>query len=454
MALATWFTPKITVMGRGYGHSAVAKAAYRGGLSLYDERLGITFDFSYKHDVELTEIIGFKGSKADIKSRVNELWNLAEKAEKTNPRARTARELMVPLSTDWTKKQQQRFGRELAKKINKKHGVAVQISFHNSKDGKNPHVHIMWTVRKIENDLFKDKTIEFETKYLNQYEIERGLTKTGDEIITELRNETAALMNDHAKEYGNDWFVTGGKFAEHLGEDYIPMRPLGKKGSYNSLVDRVYADNLAFNNDVRTYRLLSKQLDQVKQEIAIRQGQDAAVHLARRVEHYKVEELKAPTKSQLKAQAENTKVREALFKQEQEDEAKATAEIVQAVRDEMTEAHAEYMDVLNKHDKALAIMEEIMERTQLGNLTDFWEPDTQETLEQKFNKTQLEIEAYEKRRDELEALLNSNVNKQFIDYTPPEQVLVNAPSTVNEFHFGNDDNPLTNAPSTINDWSM
>ncbi len=114
MALATWFTPKITVMGRGYGHSAVAKAAYRGGLSLYDERLGITFDFTYKHDVELTEIIGFKGSKADIKSRVNELWNMAEKVEKTNPRARTARELMVPLSTDWTKKQQQRFGRELA----------------------------------------------------------------------------------------------------------------------------------------------------------------------------------------------------------------------------------------------------------------------------------------------------------------------------------------------------
>ena len=311
----------------------------------------------------------------------------------------------------------------------------------------------MWTVRKVENDFFKDKTIEFETKYLNQYEIERGLTKTGDKIIAELRNETASLMNDHAKEYGNDWFVTGGKFAEHLGEDYIPMRPLGKKGSYKSLVDRVYADNVAFNDDVRKYRLLAKELDQVKQEIALRQEQDAAVHMARRVEHYKVEEVKTPTKAQLKAQAENTKVREALFKQEQEDEAKATAEIVKAVRDEMAEARAEHMDVVNEHGKALELMDEIMKRTEIGNLTDFWDEPPQ-TLEEKYYSTKDKIDKLSKRKIELEELLNSNANNQFMDYTPPEQVLVNAPSTVNEFYFGADDNPLTNAPSTINDWSM
>ena len=233
------------------------------------------------------------------------------------------------------------------------------------------------------------------------------------------------------------------------------MRPLGKKGSYNSLVDRVYSDNVAFNDDVRKYRLLSKELDQVKQEIAIRMSQDAAIHQERRIEHYKVEEVKAPTKAQLKAQAVNTKIREDLFKDEQKDEAEATARIVQAVRNEMQEAEHEYLDLLNERVQAIELMEEIMKRTELGNITDFWEPDTQETLEQKFNSTKEQIDKFDKRIKELEELLNSKTNKQFMDYTPPEQVMVNAPSTVNEYHFENDnDNPLTNAPSTINDWSM
>ena len=420
MALATWFTPKITVMGRGYGHSVVAKAAYRAGLSLYDERLGITFDFTYKHDVERTELIGFKGTKTDIKNRVAELWSMAERAEKTNPRARTAREMMVPLSSDWTKEQQQAFGMELGNKIHDEFGVAVQVSFHNSKDGKNPHVHIMWTVRKVENDIFKDKTIEFETKYLNQYEIDRGLTKTGDEVIAGLRNDTAALMNKYAKEYGNDWFVTGGKFAEHLGEDYIPMRPLGKKGSYNSLVDRVYPDNLAFNNDVRTYRLLSKELDQVKQEIILRLAQDADVHQKRRAEHYQVIELQAPTKAQLKAQEANTKTREALAKAEKEDEEKATAEIVNKVQKEMQDAEWEYQEVLNNRADLINIFEAIKARTSVGNLTDFWdEPPL--TLGEKFNSTKEEIDKLDKRELYLRELLNSNVNRRFstLDNTPP-----------------------------------
>ena len=439
MGLATWFTPKITVMGRGYGHSAVAKSAYRAGLSLYDERLGITFDFTYKHDVERTELIGFKGSKADIKERVKELWNMAERAEKTNPRARTAREMMVPLSTDWTKEQQQKYGMELGEKIHKQHGVAVQVSFHNSKDGKNPHVHIMWTVRKVENDLFKDKTIEFETKYLNDYEIERGLTKTGDEVIAELRNQTAELMNKYATEYGNDWFVTGGKFAEHLGEDYIPMRPLGKKGSYNSLVDRVYADNLAFNNDVRTYRLLSKELDQVKQEIILLMAQDANVHRERRAEQYKAIEVQAPTKAQLKAQEANTKTREALAKAEKEDEDKATADIVAKVQAEVIEARKEYQNLIKRIGALDETIDEIDERKVYGNLSDIWDPYTQETLQQKEESTKSELAKAVKREVVLRELLNSKVNQQFapkqeLDYTPPEQVLTNAPSTIGNVH--------------------
>ena len=78
----------------------------------------------------------------------------------------------------------------------------------------------------------------------------------------------------------------------------------------------------------------------------------------------------------------------------------------------------------------------------------------QETLEQKFNSTKEKIDKLDKRKTELESLLTSNANTHFMDFTQPEQVLVNAPSTTNEYYFGKEDSPLTNAPSTINDWSM
>ena len=68
-------------ISRSTGRSAVSAAAYRSREKLYDERQGITFDYTKKKDLAHAEIILPENTSERWKDRET-LWNEVERSEK------------------------------------------------------------------------------------------------------------------------------------------------------------------------------------------------------------------------------------------------------------------------------------------------------------------------------------------------------------------------------------
>lgn len=400
--LATWFTPSLQTISRSSGRSAVAASAYRACTLIHDERTGITHDFTPKAKNGLVKNICVGIKDNDLKK----FWNNAERAE-NRANSTVARELMLPLPNEWTNEQNEKCVIEIAQMLNAKYHVGVQASIHKAPAGKNKHVHMMFSTREIDEYNYQNGGFGKKTRILDDL-------KTGE--VKKLREAIADIVNLHAQQNGNDWYVYAGKFSDVI-KDHIPTHHI----------------SISHGKKQKEYIDLNRE-DVAKAKLELKKLQ----HQINTIDE-KISELTKPHEKQIDA------------KQAQSD----YIDIVNKVKKEMQEAEWEYLEVVNDRGVLIDTMEEIMKRIELGNITDFWEPDTQETLKDKFNSTQQNIDALDERELFLRELLHSNVNKRIspLDYTPPEQVLTNAPSTINAFQFGNDDNHLTNAPS-IDDWSM
>ena len=187
--LATWFTPSLKVMSRTNGDSAVAASAYRACITLTDERTGEQHEYKNKWGHVSTELIGF--------TDMRKLWNDAEKSE-TRKNSSVAREIMVPMPSDWTDEQRKLCARGFGEMLRSRYGVAVQVSIHRQANGKNDHAHILFTTREVDaNGVFGKKT-----RILDE-----GL-KNGE--VSNLREAVCDIMNQHAKANGSDWFAYAG----------------------------------------------------------------------------------------------------------------------------------------------------------------------------------------------------------------------------------------------------
>ena len=200
-ALATWFTPVLSVLSRSDGKSAVAAAAYRACTRLHDALYKKVHDYTRKGGHVLSKIFG------DHNFSIEELWNAAEAAD-TRKNSRTARELMVPLYFEWTDEQRVKYCDDLIAMLKKSYGVAGVYSIHKPHDGRNYHVHILFTTREVVAGEFLNKT-----RVLDEGK------KNGE--ISKLRERVAEITNTHSKLNGSDFYVTGGTFAEHI-ENHIP----------------------------------------------------------------------------------------------------------------------------------------------------------------------------------------------------------------------------------------
>ena len=202
--LATWFTPSLQTISRSAGRSSVIAAAYRACTKLTDERLGITRDFTPKGKRGLAGNICIGIPNDDIKK----LWNDAEKAE-TRVNSTVARELMIPLASEWSDHERRECVRAIAQMLRDEYGVAVLASIHRpAKDNNNDHAHVLFTTRTVDaNGEFGEKTRILDS------------AKTGE--VKKMREAVCAIVNEHAIANGSDWYVYAGKFADIL-EDYIP----------------------------------------------------------------------------------------------------------------------------------------------------------------------------------------------------------------------------------------
>ena len=71
------------VVGKARGKSSVAASAYVSAEKIYNERTGITHDYSNKKDVIYSDVILCENAPAEFKKR-SILWNEVEKKEKAS----------------------------------------------------------------------------------------------------------------------------------------------------------------------------------------------------------------------------------------------------------------------------------------------------------------------------------------------------------------------------------
>lgn len=138
------------------GRSVIAAAAYRAGTKLMDEVLEKTFDYTRRvKGVIQSMILAPEGAPAWVFDS-GQLWNTVERSEKRVD-AQLAREFVLAVPPELSADEQFKTAVDWAKKELVTSGMVAEISLHHTKTGKNPHVHILCTMRKLDGEKFSAK---------------------------------------------------------------------------------------------------------------------------------------------------------------------------------------------------------------------------------------------------------------------------------------------------------
>ena len=137
--------------------SMLAKAAYRSGEKLKDERIDKTFNYaSRSQEVVHSEIVAPEDSPgwlqgASSRDMRERLWNTVERVEKRKD-SQLAREFLPALPVELSREGQIELVRDWCRAEFAGKGFVADFSIHQSKDGKNPHAHILVTTRPVDPD--------------------------------------------------------------------------------------------------------------------------------------------------------------------------------------------------------------------------------------------------------------------------------------------------------------
>lgn len=160
------------IIGRSEGRSAVAAAAYRSASKIQNKYTGITEDYTKKNWVEYSEIMLPEHAPDSFHDRAA-LWNSVESVEKDRD-ARLAREIEVALPKELSMEEDIELIRAFVQDTFVSDGMIADVNIHNppvtDESGhpvdtkgnpvkerenmvfRNPHAHILLTVRPIGND--------------------------------------------------------------------------------------------------------------------------------------------------------------------------------------------------------------------------------------------------------------------------------------------------------------
>lgn len=186
---------RVQIIKRNEGRSAVAAAAYRSADKIKSVYEGNDYDFTNKRFVEYSEICLPKYAPAIYNDR-EKLWNSVEMLEKAKD-AQLAREFEISLPVELTVEQNIQLAKKFIDEVFVSEGMIADWSLHNpavkddlgrclDKNGEvttdeskyvynNPHIHVMTTLRPLNDDgSFANKT-EIEYKCIKDGE-EKGFT--------------------------------------------------------------------------------------------------------------------------------------------------------------------------------------------------------------------------------------------------------------------------------------
>lgn len=196
------FHTSIKTFSRGRGQSAVAAAAYRGGLLVADLLTGQQHDYRRRSGV----VESFCLAPPDAPEWAldpRELWAVAEAAERRKD-STVAREFEVSLPHELSDEQRAHLAFSLADALVDRYGFAVQASIHapGTPDGLNHHVHVLATTRRIGPEGFGEKTRELD------------VGPSGKVQVQWIREMVAATTNAHLEAAGHTSTIDHRSLAE------------------------------------------------------------------------------------------------------------------------------------------------------------------------------------------------------------------------------------------------
>jgi len=207
---------------RSDGHSAVAAAAYRSGEKIYDERQGITYDYSRRHQVVYTTILTPAGTPEWLKDR-KELWNAVEAVEDGHSRratAQLAQEITIPLPRELDHSQNQELVIDYVNNQFVSKGMIADIAIHEGKasdGGRNPHAHVMLTLRDVNENGFGKKNRDWNN----------GRKGQRKHALHDMRDNWEKHANRHLEQAGSSERISM-KSYEEQGIDRKSQQHMGK----------------------------------------------------------------------------------------------------------------------------------------------------------------------------------------------------------------------------------
>lgn len=143
------------IVKRSEGMTSVAKAAYHARTRITDDRIGQVFDFSHRTDLHGHIILAPVSAPAHIVESSSALWNEVERVERQN-NGQTARYFDVAIPVELSNDDKKKLVAEYCQKNFVDKGMIADIAFHDL-DSKNPHAHVMLTLKTISPDGFGKK---------------------------------------------------------------------------------------------------------------------------------------------------------------------------------------------------------------------------------------------------------------------------------------------------------
>lgn len=145
------------VVSRGTGRSAVAASAYMSCSRMYNDYDGVQHDYTRKQGLAWEHIFLPTFAPAAWQDR-EVLWNAVEETEKTKD-SRLAREFVVALPVELDKEAQIALLTEYVQNSFVADGMCADVAMHDTDGppkgtsfGRNPHAHILLTVRPLNGD--------------------------------------------------------------------------------------------------------------------------------------------------------------------------------------------------------------------------------------------------------------------------------------------------------------
>jgi Ti-type conjugative transfer relaxase TraA len=201
---------------------------------LHDERLDKTHDFTSKNDVLEKEILLPDGAPEWMKDR-EALWNAVEKKENRKD-AQSAREINIALPKELNKKQNWELARDFVNQEFVSKGMVADLTFHagGSKEESQPHIHIMLTMREVNEEGFGQKVRSWNDKEL----LKSWREHWGERCNVELARHGFDIQIDH-------------RSLDAQGIDLEPQSKIGAKSAQIKMARLVEHQELAERNGER-----------------------------------------------------------------------------------------------------------------------------------------------------------------------------------------------------------